>query len=213
VPYKANGEQGEGLRLKEMYKEQVSGYPTILFVDSLGKVVEKIGGYMEPDDFAWKMAEILQTSSEDRLQKELVARPGDVGLLARMTVMYAMLQDIGKANEFLNKADKANTAKPEAERETKLLLPAYQAVGGYYFKKKDYETAIPHMLKYRDVVEDPRGRIKSHLALSLAYIETSQADLAVKELETLLKRTDLNPDEKANAEALRTQARKDAGLE
>jgi tetratricopeptide (TPR) repeat protein len=213
VPIKVNAEKGEGVRLKQMYAEHVTGYPRILFVDSAGQVLEKIDGYMEPDDFAWKMADTLQKLSGDRLQKELKEKPNDVGLLTRLSVMQAALKDVDSAVNLLSKAEEANAKKPDAEKETARLLPAYKAVGGVYFQKQEYETAIPYMQKYIAAVTDPRAAISPRIALSLAYIETSQADLAIKELENVLKMTELTPPDKATAQALMTRARKDAGLE
>jgi thiol:disulfide interchange protein len=44
-----DGEKGEGLELARKYK--VRGYPTLLFIDSEGKVIAQTAGYRNPKQF------------------------------------------------------------------------------------------------------------------------------------------------------------------
>ncbi|MCX6204641.1 MAG: thioredoxin family protein [Bacteroidetes bacterium] len=43
-----DGEQGEGAMLASQYR--IPGYPSLLFIDATGKIVESTGGYLNPKE-------------------------------------------------------------------------------------------------------------------------------------------------------------------
>ncbi len=49
INFEVDAEKGEGVNLAEKYN--IIGYPTLLFVDSHGKIVAKTMGYHNPDEF------------------------------------------------------------------------------------------------------------------------------------------------------------------
>jgi thiol:disulfide interchange protein len=56
VPLKIDAE-AEGAKLAEKY--EVDGYPTILFIDANGKLLKRIGGYVEGPELAKEMQSVL----------------------------------------------------------------------------------------------------------------------------------------------------------
>lgn len=49
IAYKLNAEEGEGIQLAQKY--QIEGYPTVIFFDANGKVLESVIGAYGPDQF------------------------------------------------------------------------------------------------------------------------------------------------------------------
>lgn len=77
INWKIDAEKGEGPELAKKYN--VSGYPTILFVDYLGTEVDRIVGYFPAGTFLKYMKEIVDGSnSMITLKRKLVENPDDV---------------------------------------------------------------------------------------------------------------------------------------
>jgi len=77
INWKIDAEKGEGPDLAQKYN--VSGYPTIIFVDYLGTEVDRIVGYFPAAPFLKLMKEIVDGSnSMITLKRKLVENPNDI---------------------------------------------------------------------------------------------------------------------------------------
>jgi len=57
INFKVNAEKGEGIELAKRFR--IRGYPTILFLDSTGKEIDRIIGFRPPEPFLERLKEIL----------------------------------------------------------------------------------------------------------------------------------------------------------
>lgn len=55
-----DGEKGEGITLAEKYR--ITGYPTMIFLDSNGEIIARTTGYREPQEFIELGKQILEQS-------------------------------------------------------------------------------------------------------------------------------------------------------
>lgn len=204
VPIKVNAERGRGPELAKEYG--VSGFPNIIFLDTEGTVVHKIGGYMPADGYAREMARILQKSSESRMKKE--ASAGDVGSLTRLSVMYAVLGDADKASSNLSKAEKANAKAADPKKNGGRLAAAYLALGDYYMAESDYDNAIGVFQKVPAVADDAGDLMMSRLKLAFCYIQNGDVDKATTDLNAILSSKDATAEEKRIAQDLLEKAKK-----
>ncbi len=80
VPLKVNAEKG-GEELAKQYA--VDGYPTVVFVNAQGDEVDRIVGFLPPEDFAEQMKRIRTGDTFAACLKRLDADPADAGALER----------------------------------------------------------------------------------------------------------------------------------
>ncbi|HEY3875644.1 MAG TPA: thioredoxin fold domain-containing protein [Candidatus Kapabacteria bacterium] len=73
IALKIDAEKGEGIALSKQYK--VTGYPTILFFDKKGNMIERIGGYQPPGQFLRSMQTAAAGGSKALLDEIESAHP------------------------------------------------------------------------------------------------------------------------------------------
>ena len=77
VNLKINAEAGEGIDIAKQYR--VTGYPAIVFINSNGKEVDRIPGYLPPDQFVIRQQEILNGKNTlIDLQTRFANNPDDI---------------------------------------------------------------------------------------------------------------------------------------
>lgn len=76
INWKIDAEKGEGVELAKKYN--VSGYPTIVFVDGSGEEIDRIIGYLPAKDFLVLMREFAAGKTVTSLKKSLESNPDDV---------------------------------------------------------------------------------------------------------------------------------------
>jgi uncharacterized protein YyaL (SSP411 family) len=82
-------------------KYNITGYPTVLFLDTGGKVVQRIEGYRNPDGFAATMQEVLKKVEPAQKAKSVKGRKGVLPLIDRR-----------RPSATKEKAEKADKKKP-----------------------------------------------------------------------------------------------------
>ncbi len=204
VPIKVNAERGRGPELAQEYG--LNSWPKILFLDTEGTVVHKIGGYMPADDYVREMARLLQKNSESRMRQE--ASAGDVGSLTRMSVMYAVLGDAEKAASNLSKAEKANAKAADPKKNGGRLAAAYLAIGDVYVNESNYDKAIEALQKVPAVSNDLGDTTASRLKLAFAYTQNDELPKAAAVLNEVLTTKGITAAERRAAEELLAKAGK-----
>lgn len=169
ISYKIDAENGEGVDFAKKYN--VSGYPTILFLDSDGKEIDRIVGYVPAKDFLEMMMDYNKgVNTYADLQAKLEKNPNDIEANLKFADKLMTLGKNDDAKTHLNriveqdpgnaggKTDEAkyrlaslagkDNALPELEKfisenpNSDVLNEAYVSVGEQYaYGKKDFASA------------------------------------------------------------------------
>ena len=95
INWKFDAEKGEGIELAKKF--EISGYPTILFIDGNGNEVDRIYGYYPAKEFLEVMKGFTSgTKTVNFLKSALAKNPDDVKLNYELTRRY---ENLGKSNE------------------------------------------------------------------------------------------------------------------
>jgi thioredoxin-related protein len=101
INWKIDAEKGEGVDLARKYN--VSGYPTIVFVDGNGEEIDRIYGYVPAKDFLVLMKEFAAGKTVTTLKKSLETNPDDVEANFRLGKRSVELGNMDDAKKYLGK--------------------------------------------------------------------------------------------------------------
>jgi TolA-binding protein len=173
VPLRIDVEdKGEGTRLAEQY--QLTGLPTLLVIDSEGKLLNRIGGYLEPADLINDI-----TTMQDLLDQEQ-KQPDDPALLYKI------------AREYV-----AREMNPEAERRFKKILQSPDAPAALkdsaqfslaltQFYQRKLDDSLATIQKYRTDYPQAESAEDALLLLSEIYLEKDSNELARQTIKEFL---------------------------
>jgi len=181
VPIKLDAEKDpDGIRLAKKFG--VTGYPTILFVDSNENLAYKIVGYEPAPDFAASMKK-ASTIRQDkaRFAATLKKNPNDFNALVGMAGIEGAT---GNADGAATEADTAAKAVKPTNRGR--LLDAYNAVGDAYQNSMQFDKAIPYFTK---AISDGFDNQSAYARISIAvcYLSSGKTEQAKPYLEALIK--------------------------
>ncbi|NOZ75927.1 MAG: hypothetical protein GXO90_11255, partial [FCB group bacterium] len=87
ISTQVNAEKGEGIQIRKDYS--ISGYPTMIFVDSEGKEIDRIIGYRPPDVFLSKVDSVAKNlGTVPALEASVQTNPNDVAQWKRLAAKY-----------------------------------------------------------------------------------------------------------------------------
>jgi len=102
INYKIDAEKGEGVDFKTKYA--VTAYPTILFLDSDGKEIDRIIGYYPAKDFYAMMVDYNKGINTFKVLKATLEKdPNDIFANLKIADKYISFDQLDKAREHLNK--------------------------------------------------------------------------------------------------------------
>jgi tetratricopeptide (TPR) repeat protein len=203
VPVKINAEK-EGVAVAKRYG--VQGYPNILFIDSKGAVVSRIGGYMPPGPFAEQLAQIGELRNLPQLEARVRANPRDVEALARLATLYAQRGETQRAAQLLAQVEKA-----DPQNATGRLARAYNAVADRYQEKRQFDKAIPLFRKAAATGRSPYDIGYARLSIAVCYLSQQKTKEAIPELEATLAVPNVPEDMKQQAQQLLDQLKGQTG--
>ncbi len=126
----------------------VSGYPTILFLDSTGKEIWRVGGYKSGPQFLQDMIKAqAQTMPEDLLKEQ--AKGGDPEAAFLLGQRYLAKNDLANAKTYLQKLVELDAKNKEGYKPDGIL-----DLGFCYFQlrenQKSLETYTTFMGEFKD---------------------------------------------------------------
>lgn len=197
VPVKLDAEK-EGKTVAQKYG--VTGYPTILFLNTEGEVEGKIGGYMPPDGFAPEMQKYISLHSEfPKVEAKYKAGDRSVPTLSTLSWAYAGRGNSAKAEELLGQAEKASTGTV-----TSALAKAYNAVGDSYQEKQQFAKAIGFFTK-AEKSTDADAVTYARISVAVCYLSQNKLDQGASELKALIAMPNATPTYKKQAEEMLKQ--------
>jgi tetratricopeptide (TPR) repeat protein len=200
VPIKLNAEK-EGKAVAQKYG--VHGFPTILFIDTSGKVAGKIGGYMPPDAFAAELTKITKVHAEfPKLEAKYRANPNDAVTAAKLASAYAGKGDQAQAERLLGAAEKLDPTGKSGD-----LATAYNAVGDSYQEQQKFDRAISLFRKAVTTGKTPRDIAYARVSIAACYLTQGKAAEAKPEIEAVLKMPNAPADMKEAAQSMKQATR------
>ena len=106
---KVNAEKGEGVDIRKRFS--VSGFPTVLFLDADGTEIDRISGFIKPDPFLIRVAQIRRGESTfgDLLLRSK-AEPGDLRTSKLLADKYL---ERGNSAEAMKRYDEILSKDPD----------------------------------------------------------------------------------------------------
>lgn len=177
VSLKLNAEK-EGKELAT--KLGVRGYPTIVFMDSSGKVVHKISGYLKPEPFAAEMTKVIESASGySKAFKTLKNKPNDGQANAIAAVAYANRGEIEKAEAAVEKAETARYDGPE-------YAEACNALGDHYQFANQIDKAMGFFAKAEQAAKTDEDRAYAKMSLMICHHTKGDVETAKKLAKEIL---------------------------
>ena len=170
-------------------KYSITGFPTILYLRPDGTEIDRIGGFLPPEQFL----ETVENYTHDRETLNDYLRRADTNATAEVNFIlgdkYGGRGEFDKAIEYFGKV-----VKVDPKFEDSLTLTAVVAIGSNYMQKKDYDKAIGQFKSAIKSSTDEASIADANFWLSYAYTKKADTTMAIKVLEDFLKKYPDNPD-------------------
>ncbi|HVT13880.1 MAG TPA: thioredoxin fold domain-containing protein [Fimbriimonadaceae bacterium] len=181
IPIKLNAEKdADGIRLAKKFN--ITGYPTILFIDANENLSYKIVGYSPAPQFAASLQKAASSNgAREKFQSALKANPNNFDALVGLATLDAGLGDTATATNLVGRAAKVAKASQKGA-----LLDAYNAVGDGFQNDEKYDGAVPYFEKAIDPAF-PKQAAYARISLGVCYLSLRENKKAQVVLQQLLK--------------------------
>ena len=170
----------EGTAIAKKYG--VSGFPTILFLNSDGKVEGTIVGYKPAEPFGQDVTRFVSTHRDlPAIESRYKSNPNDAEAAERLAAIYAGRGDMDKAEAALSAAAKADPANAKG-----YLAAAYNAVGDHYQEAKAFTKAIPMFQQGAKVAKKPYEAAYAQMSIASCYFEQQKPKDAIPALNAVI---------------------------
>jgi len=167
-------------------KYKVQGYPTIVMINSEGEEVDRIGGYLPPDEFIETVHNYMEgkgTLAAYLAQADTNATVEVNYLIGEKYYGRGMYDDAVKYYQMVIEEDPKN--------EQGFTLEAMNSLGYVYTRQGDYDNAIATYNKIIDQFSDSAEVVGDALiSIGSAYIRAEQTDKAVGQFDKVIKQFD-----------------------
>ncbi len=183
LSYKINAEKGDGIELAKKYN--ITGFPSILFINGSGEEVDRLIGYYPPESFIPVVRDILDNKDTYlSLKKQYKMEPDN----PKVAYPYAQkLFDRGQHTEALNIFE--SIIASDSENKSGVLGPIYLQKGMLSLREGDVEAAVSDLslvISKYDQFEE------SHLAyayMSMINERSGEPEEAIRLLKEAVKKT------------------------
>ena len=192
IPVKLNAEdKAEGTQGAQRYG--VTGFPAILFLNSTGKIVGEIRGYLPPDQFAEKMEGFIKVHRDLPLLESIMKRnPKDGASAAKLAVMYAEQGNQDGTQKMVKVAEANAPNHPE-------LPNALNAFAATYLMQRQPNSALPLFKKATKRGRKPLDLARAHFGMAICYLSQNQLKEAVSPLKATIAVPNCPPSMKSQA--------------
>ncbi len=189
VALKLNAEKN-GRQLAQRYK--VQGYPTILFVNAEGQVIDRIGGYKPPRPFADDLQRILEKWKLKQRRPELERRvrdnPDDAEAHASLALIYSnSASQIDDAIRSFN-----NALKGGIKGDT--LARAASNIGDHFWTQNKSDEALKWFGHAARLAKDEQLRAYALYSIMACHYREKRLDQAQTVARDLLKLSKVRDD-------------------
>ena len=198
VSVKVDTETPEGAKLQQKF--EVSGLPTIMFLDGEGKIQGKIVGFKPASPFLAKL-EILNKAYKEMpaMLAKLKANPGDK-IVADVAQIYVDRGD-------LKEAEKVLAAAKTAGADAKELAKVHNAIGDGHQEAQRYPEAIKEFNKAAEAGA-PKDKVYAISSVAACYMSMGKMKDATAAIEKSLAVEGATDEDKKEALALRDNLKK-----
>ena len=173
-------------------KYKIQGYPTIVLTNSDGTEIDRIGGFLEPDEYL----ETVDNYLHDRETLSDYLRRADTNTTIEVNYILAnKYSDRGLNKEALDYFNKVVKADPKYE--DTLTSDAMLSIGSIYLRDDDFDKSFDQFKKVMKAFEGSETEADAMLWLAYAYRkrgESSDTASAIRLYEDFLKKFPDSPD-------------------
>jgi thioredoxin-related protein len=198
VSVKVDTETPEGAKLQQKF--EVSGLPTIMFLDGEGKVQGKIVGFKPAAPFLAKLDIVNKAFKEmPAMLAKLKANPGDK-VVADVAQIYVERGDLKEAEKVLAAATKAGADPKE-------LAKVHNAIGDGHQEAERFPEAIKEFNKAAES-GDPKDKVYAISSVAACYVSMGKIKDAMAMVEKALAVEGATDEDKKDATDLRDRLKK-----
>lgn len=205
VALKLNAEKS-GRQLAQKYR--VTGYPTILFVNAEGQVIDRIGGYKPPKPFADDLKRILERwklkQRRPELERRVKANPDDAEAQAALALIYS-----GSANQ-IDDAIRSFNAALKAGAKSDTLARAASNIGDHFWTKGKSDEALKWFRHADRLARDDELRAYARYSIMACHYRERRLEQAKAVARELLKLSKVRDDYRKAAQWILKQESKPA---
>lgn len=200
VSVKVDTETPEGAKLQQKF--QVSGLPTIMFLDGEGKVQGKIVGFKPPAPFLAKLDIVNKAFKEmPAMLAKLKANPGDK-VVADVAQIYVERGELKEAEKVLEAAAKGGADPKE-------LAKVHNAIGDGHQEAGRFPEAIKEFNKAAETGA-PKDKVYAISSVAACYMSMGKFKDATAAVEKSLAVEGATDEDKKDALALRDALKRQA---
>ncbi len=171
---KRNGEdKAEGTQLVKKYN--VNSYPCILFIDTNGEEIERINGYLPPEEYVIEVDKILKGEGTlPALLKKAEQEPNNLELLNEIAQKYSNRGKLDEARSYWDKVIEQDPNNSKGALEEALFANSIA-----YLMTGDFESAPEILKKLIETCPDSKYMKKALDFLILSYERNDQLEEAI----------------------------------
>lgn len=197
VPVKLNAEK-EGMQAARTYR--VTGFPTLLFMNSEGRVENRIGGFLPAPQFAQALQQFFRAhTAYAALIAKVQANPNDIPSAARLAFLVARQEDSERAATLLTRVENAGAKGVQAQ-----MPQLYAAVGGSFLDRNQPSRSMSYFRKSAKAARQPGEKATAGFGIAFSYLLQNKPAQAVSELKGVLAIKNLPSDLQERAQQLLT---------
>jgi thioredoxin-related protein len=170
-------------------KYGVSAFPMIVLMDNDGTEIDRIGGYLPPDEFLKTVKDYLQDigTLSDYLRMADTNATIEVNYI--LAEKYDNRSEYDEARSYYEKVIAADPDKKDT-----LTAQAMLAIGNMLVSKKEYENSIQQYAKVINSFKDYDIVRSAEFGTAYAYRKLGDTATAIKTYENFLKKYPDSPD-------------------
>ncbi|CCW36113.1 Thioredoxin [Chthonomonas calidirosea] len=181
IPVKLNAETTkEGRAAAERY--EVTGYPTVLFLDGQGQVVGRIGGYEPAPNFAADVDHIVAEYRQlPGLESYVRSHPNDGAAALRLLHIYVEAGRLSAVEPLI-----ARIRRVDPSGSKNLLAEALLLGGSAYIHAGNVSRAAADFKEAAQKTRIPDMQAEAHMYLAMLYAAQNQLTPATTQLKAVL---------------------------
>lgn len=175
VKVRLNGEKHPAI----MRKYKVRGFPTIVFLNQFGSLLDTVRGYRSVSQFQQKLRDVLVRVDKTRnILDQIKGDPESVHLQYKAGLFYYENNKLREARQYFEKAVRSSDRRaPESKRDALFNLAVV------YMDSKDYRGAINYWSSYLgQYPEQGQDTIYAYYYRGIAYYYVSDRNAARRDL-------------------------------
>jgi len=181
-------EAKEDTSLRNQYN--IAGFPTIILMNSSGEEIDRIYGYVPPEEFVTTIQDYLKGKNTlDDLKKRFEANPEDAELAFRLAEKFEGRRMYDQARSYYTKVVDLDPENQQGNSDDALFNIAWLEL-----RKKEYLKAVEAFKYFMQKFPQSEMAVDAEVYVPYCYAKAGDTTQALKLYEKFLKKHPDSPD-------------------